>query len=45
VGDVLYAIPRHICPTVALHQSAAVIAEREIVDTWQVIARDRMLTV
>jgi D-serine deaminase-like pyridoxal phosphate-dependent protein len=45
VGDVLYAVPRHICPTVALHQSAAVIAKHEIVDTWQVTSRDRTLTV
>jgi len=44
-GDSTLAIPRHICPTSALHQHAWVIAEGQIVDCWQVTARDRQLSI
>jgi D-serine deaminase-like pyridoxal phosphate-dependent protein len=45
VGDCLYGIPYHICPTVALHREAIVIEGGRIVGRWQVAARDRLLTV
>ncbi|MEM9933736.1 MAG: D-TA family PLP-dependent enzyme [Bacteroidota bacterium] len=45
VGDVLYGVPHHICPTVALHQQAYVIKSYQIIDHWKVSARDRMLTI
>jgi D-threonine aldolase len=45
VGDCLYAVPRHICPTVALHSEAVVIREGRATDRWRVTARDRRLTV
>ncbi len=44
IGDCLIALPRHVCPTVALHQSATLVADGKIVDTWQVTARNRVLT-
>jgi D-serine deaminase-like pyridoxal phosphate-dependent protein len=44
-GDELLAIPRHICPTSALHKAAWVIENGEIVDQWPVTARDRWITV
>jgi D-serine deaminase-like pyridoxal phosphate-dependent protein len=44
-GDVLLAIPRHICPTSALHKEAYVIADGRLVDRWPVTARDRQLTI
>ena len=37
------AIPMHICPTCALHRGAYVIEDGELVDTWEVTARDRVL--
>ena len=43
VGDVLYGIPRHICPTTALHQELVVIEGGEVVDLWKVVARDRRI--
>jgi D-serine deaminase-like pyridoxal phosphate-dependent protein len=43
-GDALMAIPRHICPTVALHKDVYVISEGRLVDRWPVTARDRFLT-
>lgn len=43
-GDETYAIPRHICPTSALHKEAFVIVDGKLVERWQVTARDRYLT-
>ena len=45
VGDILYAIPRHICPTVARHDNMLVVEEGEVTDSWEVTARNRKLTV
>ncbi|QNA43057.1 D-TA family PLP-dependent enzyme [Lacibacter sediminis] len=45
VGDVLYGVPVHICPTVALYDKAVVIENNEAVTTWKVIARDRAINV
>ncbi len=45
VGDVLYGIPFHICPTVALHQNVVIIENGRAVNRWSVVARDRRLTV
>jgi D-threonine aldolase len=44
-GQALLGIPRHICPTMALHKEAVVISQGRIVDRWPVTARDRMLTI
>lgn len=45
VGDVLYGIPVHVCPTVALHQYAHIVRGGRVVERWAVVARDRKLTV
>jgi D-serine deaminase-like pyridoxal phosphate-dependent protein len=45
VGDVVYGIPYHVCPTVALHQFAVVVRDGWAVERWKVVARDRFLTV
>jgi len=45
VGDVLYGIPMHICPTTALHQELLVIEKGQVVDRWKVYARDRRISV
>jgi D-serine deaminase-like pyridoxal phosphate-dependent protein len=45
VGDCLYGVPYHVCPTVALHREAIVVEHGNIVDHWPVAARDRFLTV
>jgi D-threonine aldolase len=44
-GDELLAVPRHICPTSALHKEVYVISSGELVDRWEVTARDRRLTI
>ncbi|MDF9828834.1 D-TA family PLP-dependent enzyme [Parabacteroides sp. PF5-6] len=45
VGQVLYGVPVHICPTVALYDKAHVIENRKFTTTWDVIARNRSITV
>jgi D-serine deaminase-like pyridoxal phosphate-dependent protein len=45
VGDLLYGIPRHICPTVALHAEAVVVRTNVATERWKISARDRMLTI
>jgi len=42
-GSALLAVPTHICPTCALHSWAYVLEGGEIVDRWEVRARDRVL--
>jgi D-serine deaminase-like pyridoxal phosphate-dependent protein len=44
-GDELLAIPRHVCPTSALHKRAYVVHIGKLVDCWDVAARDRVLTI
>lgn len=44
-GDVVYALPGHICPTVALHREVLVAEDHKIVGKWPVASRDRVLTV
>ena len=44
-GDVLYGVPVHICPTVALYEKAVVIENNTAVDEWNVVAANRKITV
>jgi D-serine deaminase-like pyridoxal phosphate-dependent protein len=44
-GDEIFAVPTHICPTVAMHRSAYVIENGECTETWDIAARDRVLSV
>ena len=44
-GDLVYALPTHICPTMALHREVLVAESGRIVGKWEVVARDRMLSV
>ena len=43
-GDVVYAMPAHVCPTVALHRQALVVENGQVVDRWDIVARDRELS-
>ncbi|MCA9130552.1 MAG: D-TA family PLP-dependent enzyme [Planctomycetales bacterium] len=42
IGQELYAVPTHICPTVALHAAMFAVADNQLVESWQVAARDRI---
>lgn len=45
IGAPLYGIPYHICPTVSLHHEVYVVENHEVVDTWEVVARKRKITI
>lgn len=45
VGSVVYGIPRHICPTVALQSDVWIVRDGVATETWPVIARTRKITI
>ena len=45
VGTVVYGIPSHVCPTVALQSEVVVVRDSRAVETWPVVARARRLTI
>ncbi len=45
IGDVLYGIPYHICPTVALYEYAVTVTDYTAAGEWKTIARNRKITI
>lgn len=45
VGDVLYGVPYHICPTVNLYDEAYIVENKKVKETWQVLGRKRKISV
>jgi D-serine deaminase-like pyridoxal phosphate-dependent protein len=45
LGDVLYGIPFHVCPTIALYERAFTIDNGVVSGEWKNTARDRKITV
>ena len=45
IGDVLYGLPNHICPTVALYERAYLVEGKSIAGEWRTISRDRTILV
>jgi D-threonine aldolase len=44
-GDILYGIPWHVCPSVALYDKAHVVENNHVTGLWNVIARNREISV
>ncbi|MDX2047275.1 MAG: D-TA family PLP-dependent enzyme [Chitinophagaceae bacterium] len=44
VGDILYALPYHVCPTCALYERAYTAEGHRITGEWKMIARDRKIS-
>jgi len=44
-GDILYAIPWHICPTVALYEAVNIVEDGIATTKWMNIARDRKISI
>jgi D-serine deaminase-like pyridoxal phosphate-dependent protein len=44
-GDEVYAVPTHVCPTCAVHRQAYVVEDHRVTETWDIAARDRILTI
>lgn len=45
VGEALYGVPWHICPTVALHSLAVPVRHRRAEAPWHTTARERFISV
>ena len=45
VGDVLYGVPYHVCPTVALYDQTAIVENHAVVKYWETLSRNRRITV
>ena len=44
-GDVLYGLPYHICPTVALYERIHTVENGQVTGEWRNIARDRKISI
>jgi D-serine deaminase-like pyridoxal phosphate-dependent protein len=44
-GDVIYAVPTHVCPTVHVHREALVVENGRVTQKWEIVGRDRRLTI
>lgn len=45
IGQGIFGIPWHVCPSSALHREMVVVRDGRIDSPWKVVARDRRLTV
>lgn len=45
VGDGFYAIPTHICPTVAKYEEVLTVSDRAVTGAWKVAARNQKITI
>ncbi len=45
VADILYGLPMHICPTIALYERALTVNDHFANGEWRTIARDRKINV
>jgi len=45
LGDCLYGVPWHICPTVALYGQAWIIENNRAVSEWKILARERKISI
>lgn len=45
VGEAIYGIPWHICPTTALHAEVVVINDGRVSERWPVLARARKINI
>ena len=43
VGDLLFSVPYHICPTVVKYNKVQVIEKNNIIKLWEVCARDYLI--
>lgn len=45
VGQGFYAVPMHVCPTVAKYETLQVVKDGSVIDQWQVAARNQKITI
>ena len=45
IGDIFYAIPMHICPTVAKYSKVLTVEDGQITGAWKIAARDHQMQI
>lgn len=45
IGDRIYGIPYHVCPTCALYEEAQVVRGMQIESSWKIRARDKKISI
>ncbi len=45
VGTVFYGVPVHICPSVALYESASVVENKKVITEWTITSRNKRITI
>ncbi len=45
VGDVLYGVPYHVCPTIALHDESVVVLNHKVSERWKNVSRKRKISI
>jgi D-threonine aldolase len=45
VGDVLYGVPFHVCPTIALYERCFAAENGAVVEEWTTLARNKKITI
>ncbi|WP_073232573.1 D-TA family PLP-dependent enzyme [Pedobacter caeni] len=45
IGDRIYGLPYHVCPTCALYEEAQVVRGRQIETSWKIKARDKKISI
>ncbi len=45
LGEVFYAVPMHVCPTVAKYPTSLTVVNGKVTGSWQVAARDHRLVI
>ncbi len=44
VGDILYGLPYHVCPTVALYERVTTVENEKVTGEWRNVSRDRKIS-
>ena len=45
IGDICYAIPQHVCPTVPKYNKVMTVEDNKVTGSWKVIARDYKINI
>jgi D-serine deaminase-like pyridoxal phosphate-dependent protein len=45
IGDLLYGLPVHICPSCALYDAAITVEKGDVTGAWEIISRKRKITI
>jgi len=45
IGNLLYGVPYHVCPTCALYEKAVTVSDHAASGEWTMIARNRTITI